>query len=113
MAERERIAMRRGCATIDTHWPRDTALGYAISYGAFDGRRVAEIFIAANKASSDSEAVARDAAIVVSIALQYGAGLDTLRAAITRDGAGNPLSVIGHALDLVALDMAGESEGPQ
>ena len=48
---------------------------------------------------SATEAIARDAAILVSIALQYGAALETIRAALTKDHDGSPATAIGAALD--------------
>lgn len=102
MPERQALAAARGQITLATTFG---ALGYSVSYGRFPGGGPSEIFIATNKASSDAESIARDAAIMISIALQYGADFDALRAAVTRDVDGRPSSIIGHALDLVAGDM--------
>jgi hypothetical protein len=107
MSERQALPAARGQITLATNWPVDVASGYKISYGLFSDGRPAELFIATNKASSDAESIARDAAIMISIALQYGARFDDLRVAVTRDAGGRPASIIGHALDLVAADMGG------
>jgi hypothetical protein len=54
----------------------------------------------ANGASAKAvEARARDAAVTVSIALQFGAGLETIRAALTKDRDGGPATLLGAALD--------------
>lgn len=50
-------------------------------------------------AGSAIEAVARDAAIVVSIALQCGADLEVIRDALTKDHDGTPATLLGAALD--------------
>ncbi len=105
MPDRQPLAAERAQITLATHWPVGVNAGYSVSYGRFPGRGPSEIFITTNKASSDAESIARDAAIMISIALQYGAAFDALRSAVTRDGEGRPLTIIGHALDLVAADM--------
>ena len=70
-----------------------------VGYGA-DGA-IAEVFLNSSKLGSDRDSSARDAAISVSLALQYGAPLDTLRGAITRNADGSPASPIGKVLDLL------------
>ncbi len=107
MAEREQLDPARGQITLATEYGSGKANGYTVSYGLFRDARPAELFISTNKASSDAEAIARDAAIMISIALQFGAQLEDMRSAATRDGDGRPSSIIGHALDLVAQDLAG------
>jgi hypothetical protein len=82
--------------------------GHAFTLCAgFDlGDRVAEIFLSARHVGSPLEAIARDAAIVTSIALQFGADLGTIRDALTRDHDGGPATLLGAALDAL-LDERG------
>jgi hypothetical protein len=47
------------------------------------------------------EASARDAAIVASLAFQYGVPLVTLQQALTRNGDGSPSSPLGRLVDLL------------
>jgi hypothetical protein len=61
----------------------------------------AEVFICAPKAGSEHEATARDGAVLLSIALQYGVPLEVMRGALTRSGNGAPASVIGAVVDLL------------
>lgn len=68
----------------------------------FESFRVSEIFLATAKTSSDLEALARDAMIVASFALQHGATIAELKAGMTRDTVERAASVIGHALDVVS-----------
>jgi hypothetical protein len=70
-----------------------------------DGR-IAEIFLSARHVGSPLEAIARDAAIVASIALQFGADLGTIRDSLTRDHDGGPATLLGAALDAL-LDERG------
>jgi hypothetical protein len=51
---------------------------------------------------SPIEAIARDAAVTVSIALQFGADLETIRQALTKDHDGQPATLLGAALDALA-----------
>jgi hypothetical protein len=69
---------------------------------AFSDGRLAEIFISNNKCGSHSDAAARDAAMVCSLALQYGVPLELIRNALNRDAHGTASSVLGAALDLIA-----------
>ncbi len=66
-----------------------------------DGR-IAEIFLSSHKPGSPIEAIARDAAVTVSIALQFGADLKTVRQSLTRDHDGGPATLLGTALDILA-----------
>jgi hypothetical protein len=76
---------------------------YRVSVGYFEvgplAGRPAEVFITGPKVGSDVEAVARDAAVLLSIALQYGAPVSVLAGAITRDLNGKPSTVMGLVLD--------------
>ena len=74
---------------------------YSVSIGLHDGGQLGEVFVQAHKRASDIEAAARDAAILVSLAIQHGVPLAQLRDATTRDGQGEPASVIGAVLDAI------------
>ena len=65
-----------------------------------DGRP-AEIFIDAGKVNTGVQNVMRDGAILISLALQFGAPIETLRHAMTRDDTGHAASPLGALLDLV------------
>lgn len=68
--------------------------------GRFSDGTIAELFLNTTKAGSTIEALAQDAAIVASLALQFGCPVDVLRHAIERPGgAAGPLAAL---LDVVA-----------
>ncbi|MGH6841381.1 MAG: hypothetical protein ACREDV_04710 [Methylocella sp.] len=48
------------------------------------------------------EALARAAAVTVSIGLQFGADLETIRSALTKDQDGGPATLLGAAFEAVA-----------
>jgi hypothetical protein len=81
---------------------------YVATVSFFPGTdRLAEIFIGNGRAGSDVDTAARDAAVVVSIALQYGVPLDVLRHALMRDAQGRASGPLGSALDIIASNDGG------
>jgi len=75
----------------------------------FDPRsfKPCEIFLqAATPSGTEVEAMARDAAVLASIALQYGATIEVLRKALTRLEEGEPAGPMAALLDIYATDMA-------
>jgi len=64
--------------------------------------RPLEIFLTTGKPGTGVETVSRDAAVAVSLALQHGTPLETLRKAITRLDDGRPAGPLGVLLDAVA-----------
>ena len=76
-------------------------LDYTASIGRYPDGTLAEIFISNSKAGSHSDAAAKDAAVVCSIALQFGVPVDVIRHALLRDVHGIASSPLGAALDLI------------
>lgn len=75
---------------------------YTLGVGYFDNGDAAEVFLDCRKVNSESFCIARDASIMLSIALQYGVPIDILRKAITREENGEASSVTGKMLDVLA-----------
>jgi ribonucleoside-diphosphate reductase alpha chain len=90
-------------------------LHYTASASWFDDGKLGEVFVGNHRADSHADACAKDAAILASIALQYGATLDVLRKALLRDSQGRPSTPIGIALDRLAEDSSGAvpARGPE
>jgi hypothetical protein len=95
---RRRLPNKRHAETIA--FQRDGSR-YQLTAGYFPDGRLGEVFINADRADSLLDVLMSDAAIAVSLALQYGAPIDELRHALKRDGRGEPASPIGAALELV------------
>ncbi|MDB5616592.1 hypothetical protein [Tardiphaga sp.] len=74
---------------------------YQMTVGSFPDGSVGEIFLNADRADSLLDVLASDAAILASLALQYGCPLDAILHAVKRDGRGVPASPIGAALDRI------------
>lgn len=67
----------------------------------YEDGRPGELFINAAHANSALDALASDAAIAISFALQHGADLASIRSAMKRSSSGEPSSPIGAALDRI------------
>jgi hypothetical protein len=98
-AQRNRLPNRRNA--ISNSFERDGAR-FEMSAGFYPDGRPGEIFLNADRANSLLDFLMSDAAILASIALQYGAPLDELRHALKRDSRGELSSPIGAALDKIA-----------
>ena len=98
MSDRVRLPNRRACENFEFECQ---GIRYTASVGRFPDGRVAELFINNGKAGSSSETNARDAAIVLSIALQHGVAIEDIRQSVSRDPRGQATSPIGTVLDLI------------
>jgi len=100
-AARERLPNRREATTFDV---KAGGLRYRATIGGYPDGRVGEIFLTNHKAGSQAGIMASDAAVVASIALQYGVPLDVLRNALMRDSRGKPSGPLGVVLDQLAQE---------
>jgi hypothetical protein len=96
---RQRLENRRRSTTFTVEC---NGLSYLATISQFADGRLAEIFISNAKAGSHSDAAAKDAAVVCSIALQHGVPVDVIRHALLRDAQGRASSPLGEALDIIA-----------
>ena len=99
MIERHRLPNRRPSETFALEC---AGLKYTATVSRFADGRIGEIFLSNHKGGSHADTAARDAAITCSIALQFGADIETVRRALCRDGRGNASGPLGVALDLIA-----------
>ena len=76
-------------------------LCYVATVGRFADGQIAEIFLNNCRANSAADTNARDSAIVCSIALQFGADIETIRKALCRDSHGRASGPLGTALDAI------------
>ena len=77
-------------------------LRFTASVSRYPDGRVSELFCDNHKAGSQIGTLVRDAAILLSFALQHGADIEAIRRALCRDSSGRALGPIGEALDLIA-----------
>jgi hypothetical protein len=77
-------------------------LRFTATVSFFADGRISELFLNNHKSGNQSDTNARDAAIVLSFALQCGADAEQIRRALCRDSQGRALGPLGAALDLLA-----------
>jgi hypothetical protein len=86
-------------------WNQD----FTVTAGRYSDGAIGEIFIDGGKSGQDVQSTARDAAILLSLALQCGATVATIRHAVTRSGGGEAASLMGAIVDrlsVLAVDAA-------
>lgn len=79
------------------HWDAN----FSVGLGRYPDGRIGEIFINGEKVGTHLDVFARDAAVLLSIALQSDVTIGALRHAVTRDGNGEASGPIGRLLDLL------------
>lgn len=95
-AQREPLPNRRPCESFSFEL---NGLRFTATISRFADGRVGELFLNNHKFGNQSDTNARDAAILLSFALQHGADLDQIRKALCRDAAGRPLGPVAAALE--------------
>jgi hypothetical protein len=98
---RDRLPNRRLSLTFDID---AGGLHYSATVGFHENGRIGEIFIDGRKIGSAADAAARDSAITASIALQFGADIETIRKALCRDACGKAVGPLGAALDMLSKE---------
>jgi hypothetical protein len=101
MTARQRLSNRRRSENFTFELG---GLRFTASVSRLPDGRIAELFLNNHKAGNQTDTNARDAAIVLSFALQHGADINAIRKALCRDSAGRPLGPLAAALDLLATD---------
>jgi hypothetical protein len=96
MANREALPHRRSAETFELERANTR---FAVTVGFYPDGRVAEVFVTGAKVGSEFEAVARDGAVLLSLALQHGVPLDVMRHALTRESNNEASTVIGMVVD--------------
>jgi hypothetical protein len=97
MMPRERLPNRRGHELISFE---HSGFRFVAGVGRFSDHRVAEIFLDTGKPNTAVQVHASDSAVLVSLLLQHGVSLETIRHSIA--------GPIRTALDLLVADAAAE-----
>ena len=101
MSARNVLPARRVAETFELrHGNLNTP--FVVTLGYYPDRQIGEVFISGAKAGSEVEAVTRDGAVLLSIALQYGVPLETIKHAITRNEDETPSTILGAVIDRMA-----------
>jgi hypothetical protein len=99
MSERRRLPNRRSSENLSF---AIDGLHFTATVSRFADGRISELFLSNHKNGNQLDTFARDAAIILSFAVQHGADTDAIRRALCRDGQGRALGPLGRALDLLA-----------
>ena len=100
MTAREPLPQRRACETFKLRHG-DQRAAYHITLGQYDDGRLGEIFISTNQVGTAIDALARDVAVLMSLALQHGCAIEVMRAALTREADGKASTVAGAVADAI------------
>jgi len=99
---RRQLEPRRAITTFTVAFQGER---YDVSVGYYSDSTPGEIFINrilgknSAKVGTLLDGICRDAAILLSLAIQHGTTLDTIRHAVTRDEDGEPSTIVGAILD--------------
>jgi hypothetical protein len=106
IAIRERLPDRREAETFDSE---AGGIRYCATVGRYPDGRIGELFInTGSKPGSAAGIAAAGSAIVTSIALQAGVGIDVIRRALNRDASGEPSGPLAALLDRIAEESGSE-----
>lgn len=92
MSHRERLPQRR-YAENETIMFGGAEI--AVSFGFTDDYRITEVFMSTRKVGTPFDTDVRDKAVLLSIALQYGATPTVIERTLTADETGRPEGLIG------------------
>lgn len=100
---REELPPRRPNETVtfDHRWPNGKVSRFHATLGYYPDGRVGEVFLACTRTGTDMEVVTKDSAMIISLALQHGALLETLAPSFLRDGRGVPEGPLGTLVDIL------------
>jgi len=103
MTNRERLPNRRAADTFEFEhvWPNGVAHEFIATVGLYPDGRPGEVFLATGKSGEQFDISTKDAAIALSLALQYGCPLEVIAPTFLRDGTGRPEGPLGTLVGLL------------
>ena len=102
---RRTLPQRRPAETFDLWFWNQS---FSVTIGFYPSGEVGEVFIDGGKTGQDVQSTARDAAVVLSLALQHGTPIEAIRHAVTRSGSGEAASILGAIVDRLPTLKAAE-----
>jgi hypothetical protein len=96
---RRTLPQRRAAETFDMRFWNQL---FTVTVGFYADGTPGEVFIGGGKTGQDIQSTARDAAVVISLALQHGVPVADLRHAVTRDSSGAAASILGAIADRIS-----------
>lgn len=107
MTERRKLPARRHSDVVNFYHvhANGNKTPHVATLGFYEDGTIGEIFIDAHKQATGVAEQARDAAVLLSIALQYGVPMKEMHSAVGRDEDGRPHTIIGSALDVLVKEL--------
>ena len=93
---RRTLPQRRAAETFNLRFWNQS---FTVTVGFYADGALGEVFIDGGKSGQDVQSTARDAAVVLSLALQHGTPIETIRHAVTRGTSEEPASILGAIVD--------------
>jgi hypothetical protein len=93
---RELLPQRRSSENLDIELH---GIAMSVTVGRYPDGRIGEVFVSAIKSGVTADAICRDAAVMLSLALQHGIPLETIAKAVTRNRDGTSSSFMGGLVD--------------
>jgi len=101
------LPQRRPAETFDLWFWNQS---FSVTIGFYPSGEVGEVFIDGGKTGQDVQSTARDAAVVLSLALQHGTPIEAIQHAVTRSDSGEAASILGATVDRLATVSVGAAE---
>ncbi len=95
---RRTLPQRRAAETFNLRFWNQP---FTVTVGFYADGTPGEVFIDGGKTGQDIQSTARDAAVVLSLALQHGVPPETIRHAVTRGASEEPASILGAVVDSI------------
>jgi hypothetical protein len=95
---RDVLPQRRPSETFNMRFA-DQNDDFVVTVGYYEDGRIGEVFINGPKSGTTMDGITRDGAVLMSLALQHGVPLSTMRHAISRNANNEAATVIGAVID--------------
>lgn len=105
---RDVLPQRRRSETFNMRFGNQSKV-FTVTVGYYEDGRAGEVFIDGATTGSEMADVTRDGAVLISLALQHGVPLFTMKHAVSRDRSNNAATIIGAVIDKI-MEQEGERE---
>ena len=95
---RRTLPRRRASETFNLRFWNQS---FTVTVGFYADGAPGEVFIDGGKTGQDIQSTARDAAVVLSFALQHGTPIEAICRAVTRGASEEPASILGAVVDSI------------
>jgi hypothetical protein len=92
------LPQRRAAETFNLRFWNQS---FTVTVGFYRDGTPGEVFVGVGKTGTDIESIARDAAVLLSLALQHRVSPETISRAITRGASEEPASILGAVVDSI------------